>query len=130
MLNRRASISAHSSVRPRSYFGEILTLICPNRNRVDGSGADDDEERALTIVIGIDRLQTQAGCACCQVRRQTKFRTASREVDADLIDIALLADRRRFGYVIAVKIVFKTSPVREIVGVDGPVRCGYPSGGG
>ena len=111
-------------------LSEIPPLICPNRNRPDRSRTYDDDKFAFTIVIGVDRVQTQAGGACCHVSCQTKLRTAGREVDTDLIDIGTLADGHRFRYAVAVKIVFKARPVREIVGVVGPVRCGYPSGGG
>ena len=130
MPNRGSSISAHSSIGPRTDFREFLALICPNRNRPDRSRTYDDDKFAFTIVIGVDRVQTQAGCPGSQVRCQTKLRTAGGEVDADLIYIGTLTDNGCFRYVIPVKIVFKPRPIREIVGVVGPVRCGHPGGSG
>ena len=69
VLNGRSSVTAHRAVRPRAYFGEVLALIRPNRNRPHRCGAYDDKELTLTIVIDIDRLQTKAGYIRPHIRR-------------------------------------------------------------
>src|SRR6266567_3450547 len=58
-----------------------------------------------------------------------KFRPASREVDADLIDLASFPYRRRFRYMVAVKIVVKSSLIRKIPNMGCSMRSGQPSGG-
>ena len=58
-----------------------------------------------------------------------KFRSARREVDADLIDLASLLYRRGFRYMVAVKIVFKSRLIRKIPSVGYSMRSGQPSGG-
>src|SRR5439155_27237439 len=59
-----------------------------------------------------------------------KFRPARREVDADLIDLASLLYRRCFRYMVAVKIVVKSSLIRKIPNVGCSMRSGQPSGVG
>ena len=121
-------VSFNTPVQPRANSLKTrLSLIQPYSDRPNRGGAHNDEVPPA-IIVDVCCLYTEAGYALRDIRRQTKAGATRCEMDANLINVATLPNRRCLRYMISIQIMSELRPVRNaMAGIV--VRRGRPAGG-